>query len=312
MPVYNAERYLARAVESVLAQTYGDFEVLALDDGSTDRSPAILRHYAHRDDRLRVVRRPQPTLGALLNVGIDAARGMYVARMDADDVCRPRRLERQVQYLDAHPDVGIVGTGATIIDPEGYPLGPRGHPHVHDAIVRSLLDGNGAALTHPALLMRRDVVLNAGGYPSDRRTCEDVALFLRVAGVARLANIREDLLLYRTHKTSVCHTDYRQQRRDLYDLIAAERERRGWPPPPRSIATAGREQHYDRPGYLRLLWMKQALRSGYLRSALHNLREAFREHPGFLLDWPLLRIVLPSPRRLGAYLQSLRPFSNPP
>src|SRR6476661_6105481 len=119
MPVYNAGRYVAEAVESILGQTYADFEFLIVDDGSTDRSRAILERYAARDPRIRLVSRPNTGYAAALNELLGLARGELVARMDADDVALPERLLRQVNYLRAHPEVVCVGTAVHLIDGGG-------------------------------------------------------------------------------------------------------------------------------------------------------------------------------------------------
>src|SRR5487761_1677094 len=104
MPVYNAERYVGHAVESILRQTWHDFEFLIIDDGSTDRSPEMLRAYAERDPRILLVSRANTGYLRALNEGWPLCRGEYVARMDADDVAMPERLQRQIAFLDAHPD----------------------------------------------------------------------------------------------------------------------------------------------------------------------------------------------------------------
>jgi glycosyltransferase involved in cell wall biosynthesis len=121
MPVYNAERYVSEAIESVLSQTFKDFEFLILDDGSTDGSLAILKGHAERDPRIRLTSRPNKGLAPTLNELMDQARGEFVARMDADDVSLPERLERQADYLRKHPDCVIVGCHALVMDSDGDP-----------------------------------------------------------------------------------------------------------------------------------------------------------------------------------------------
>jgi len=112
MPVYNAGPFLAEAVDSLLAQTWSDFELLAMDDGSTDGSGGLLDRYAERDPRVRVVHAPHRGLVDTLNDGLDLSRGELIARADAADVNLPRRLERQVQLMDGRPEVGVCGTWA--------------------------------------------------------------------------------------------------------------------------------------------------------------------------------------------------------
>ena len=123
LPVYNAERYLGLAVESVLNQTFDDFELLAFDDGSSYQSLSILREFAAKDSRVRVSSREnRGPLVVALNEMIAIARGPYLARMDADDICRSQRFEKQVAYLEAHPECVMVGSKCLAIDPEGMPI----------------------------------------------------------------------------------------------------------------------------------------------------------------------------------------------
>jgi glycosyltransferase involved in cell wall biosynthesis len=295
LPVYNAERYLATALDSLLNQTYGDFEIIAVDDGSTDRSVDILNRYADRDGRIRVLRRPQETLGAVLDEGVGEARGTYIARMDADDVAYPDRFEAQVRYLRAHSDVGIVGGQTRLIDPEGFPLGPAERPLSHDAIETALLQGEGAAMEHPAVMMRTAVVRKVGGYPRHRETSEDVDLYLRIAECARLANLPKTLLDYRLRPDSICHTQYDQQVVDTRDIIRGALRRRGQTDCDVPSLDVSRDESFNRPAYLRLQWCKRALRAGHGRSALHQVVEALRTEPEIALDpsiWS--RVLVPS------------------
>ena len=141
MPVFNAARYLSKAVDSVLAQTLGDFEFIIIDDGSTDASETILRKYAEQDSRIRLTRRPNTGYVVALNEGLAQACGEFIARMDADDVCLPKRFERQAQFLREHPDVVLVGGRVEIID-EGGRLIIRPEVPLDDAALQqALLEG---------------------------------------------------------------------------------------------------------------------------------------------------------------------------
>ena len=153
MPVYNAARHLREAVQSVLRQTFRDFELVAVDDGSTDESPAVLREYAARDPRVRVVSRPNTGIVGALNDGLDAARGPLVARMDADDVCLPRRFERQAAFLRDNPACLVVGTRVRYTEPNGRPIcdGPVRVTHEEiDAHQLSRWNGADAPQRHDA------------------------------------------------------------------------------------------------------------------------------------------------------------------
>ena len=117
MTVFNTQAYVGEAVESVLAQTFSDFELIIIDDGSTDRSTAMLNEYAKRDQRIRLTSRANTGIVAAANEGIGLARGRYLARMDSDDVCLPHRFETQVRYLNAHSDCVLLGSRVTVVDP---------------------------------------------------------------------------------------------------------------------------------------------------------------------------------------------------
>src|ERR1700716_545696 len=119
MPVFNGGSYLAAAVESVLKQSFGDFELLAIDDGSTDQSVSVLSGFARSDGRIRLITQANAGIVASLNRALGLARGEYVARMDADDVALPSRLAMQVAFLDGHPDVAVVGSAIRLIDADG-------------------------------------------------------------------------------------------------------------------------------------------------------------------------------------------------
>lgn len=198
MSVFNGERFLALAIESVLAQTFGDFEFLILDDGSRDASRTIAESYASRDPRIRVISRENHGLVASLNQLLHEARAPLVARMDADDMCLPNRFARQIAFLAGHPDHGVVGSRTIDIDENGapYQLNSAEHPLSHDAFLRHI-DENGPLLAHPTVMYRRQVVLDAGGYHAAFRHCEDYDLWLRLAHRTRITNLPERLLQYR-------------------------------------------------------------------------------------------------------------------
>ena len=226
MPVYNAGRYVAQAVESILDQSLGDFEFLIVDDGSTDGSRAILERYAARDERIRFVSRPNAGLVATLNEMLGRARGEFIARMDADDAALPHRLEVQVRYLRQHPECLAVGGMVLTIDSDGDPIAPWNLPTTHEEIDGSNLRGH-QAMVHPTLLARRDAMIAVGGYREERFTCDDLDLFLRLAERGRLANVPDILLKYRRHSLSVSHARMAQSAVIRRLTIADARLRRG-------------------------------------------------------------------------------------
>lgn len=200
--VYNNAAYLDAAIASVREQTMADFEFLILDDGSTDGSAEIIAAAATMDPRIRVTARENRGLVASLNELIAAARAPLFARMDGDDICQPDRLARQCAYLATHPDCGIVGTWAELIDECGRPLGSGGEkPVIHEELVAALR--HGPLFCHPSVMMRTDLLRSVGGYHPSYRHCEDHDLWLRLAGLTRMHNLPERLLHYRVYAGQV-------------------------------------------------------------------------------------------------------------
>ena len=195
VPCYNAERYLAAALDSALSQEGVAVEVLVADDGSTDGTAAVLAQYG---DRVRVLQQHHRGPSAARNACLRVARGEYLALLDADDRYRPGKLARQAAVLDGRPDVGLVSTGWVVVDADGRPLPRQGRSREQGDVRRRLLVGN---LAHPvAVMMRRAQVLEAGGFDESLQVNEDWDLFIRLAlRGARWACIDEPLCEYRVH-----------------------------------------------------------------------------------------------------------------
>lgn len=200
LPAYNAEAYLEPAVQSVLQQSFEDFELIVIDDGSKDRTAEILGKIDDR--RLRVIRHERNAgLIAGLNEGIEASTGRYIARMDADDICEPSRFLRQIECLEMHPEVGVLGTAIRVIDEQG-------RPGVTFVMPVSSIDVEWAMpmlcpLAHPSVMMRTDLVKQAGGYSTAAVHAEDYDLWHRLSGQTQVANLRDPLLRLRKHAASV-------------------------------------------------------------------------------------------------------------
>lgn len=222
LSVYNDRAYLPAAVDSILAQSFGDFELLIVDDGSTDGTAEYLAALA--DSRVRVLRNQQNAgLTRSLNRGLDAAAGRYVARMDADDLAGPERLERQVEFLDAYKAVGIVGSGRRLIDEAGRTIADARAVPDDVGIRRKCLLGNPFA--HPTVMLRRDV-LDAHGlrYDPAFRTAQDYELWTRLLCHTRGANVDEPLVRYRL-RDGVSRTNRAEQlaNHDRIALMAIRR-----------------------------------------------------------------------------------------
>jgi len=197
MPVRDGERFLQEAIDSILGQSWREFEFLIVDDGSTDRTPAILAENAARDGRIRPFRVDAGAgIAGALNRGLELARGGLVARMDSDDVALPHRLKLQVDFMQRHPEIGVCGGALSVYERPGEQWIP---PRTHDGIlVRMLFE---CPLFHPTVIFRKEIVCRAGGYSSNFPAAEDYELWQRLAvshGV-RFANLPQNLIQYRTH-----------------------------------------------------------------------------------------------------------------
>ena len=203
MTVFNGERHLREAVDSVLRQTFGDFELVIVDDGSTDGTAALLA--AISDPRVRVTHNDENLgLTPSLNRGLGLARGELIARHDADDVSEPERIARQIAFLDAHPDVALVGAWYRKIDDASASLGERTLPVDHDRIRWALHFY--CPIVHSAAVFRTSVVRELGGYDEAFVYAQDYDLWSRLATTRRVANVGEPLVRYRVGATTLTAT----------------------------------------------------------------------------------------------------------
>jgi glycosyltransferase involved in cell wall biosynthesis len=200
MPVYNGERFVEEAVSSILSQTFADFELIAVDDGSNDSTPRILERLADRDSRLRVLPGEHRGVVAAVLRGSRDARGRFIARMDADDISLPDRFERQLDVLDARPDLGAVGTWLWYIEEDGSARGEWRTPTGSALVAWSLQFGT--ALANPTVMLRRELYESVGGDRQQYRYAHDYDLWLRLARKSCLDNLPEHLLIRRVHAES--------------------------------------------------------------------------------------------------------------
>jgi len=216
MSVYNGEEFLAEALASVFSQTFTDFELLVIDDGSSDRSAQILAQAG--DPRLKVLTNLQNIgLTASLNRGLLQARGMYIARLDADDLALAGRLARQKTILDRQPGLGLVGSFAGKIDASGQPSGQWVTPLDPEDIYYLLNFRN--CLTHSTVMFRRELVLGLGGYRQDRHYAQDYDLWFRLSKKTRLALIPEMLVLWRQGRQGISATHKQEQDRLVLEIV---------------------------------------------------------------------------------------------
>jgi glycosyltransferase involved in cell wall biosynthesis len=200
MAVYNGEQYLHEAVESILHQTFSNFEFIIVDDGSTDESPETLARYAACDSRIILVSNKENMgLARSLNKGLKLTHGKYIARMDVDDISLPDRLARQVEFMEAHSHIGICGTWMQTFGQERYDW----RPPQDDAEIRSHLFFD-SVLAHPSVMMRREVmVAHQLRYNAEYKASQDYALWAEAAEFTSFANLPKVLLRYRTHERQV-------------------------------------------------------------------------------------------------------------
>lgn len=203
MPVYNAEKYLKKAIDSILGQTYSDFEFIIIDDGSSDKSLEILQAYAKKETRIQLISRQNKGLIYTLNEGIAIAQGDYIARMDSDDISLPERFEKQLHFLMSHPQHVAVGCLTTLVDSDGDVIGPFGEWLTHDDIDQAHINCIGGAIAHPTAMIKKSDILKVGGYSELYPYAEDLDLWLKLAEVGKLANLKERLFLYRQHVESI-------------------------------------------------------------------------------------------------------------
>lgn len=198
LAVYNGERYLRDALESVLAQTLEDLELVVVDDGSTDHTPDILREYTANDPRIRVYCQPNQGRARALNRGVALARAPVIARLDADDMAVSDRLERQRCFLAEHDDVALVGGAVSFVNESGHPFAEYRYP-VTDAEIRRAL-GHTTPFIHSGVTLRKAEFALAGGYRPAFGDADDVDLWLRISERAKLANLEECVVRYRIHE----------------------------------------------------------------------------------------------------------------
>ncbi len=219
MPVYNGERFLGAAVESILGQTFGDFELLVMDDGSSDASLAVVRGYAARDSRIRVVSRENRGLVATLNEGIDLARGAYLARMDCDDLSFPGRLQTQFDFMRAHPDHALCGSNAHVINAGGRVIKKWSVP-VEDAQSFRVFSCFSAPFAHSSAFIAL-ACLRAGNFRYSERypRAEDLELWGRISRRHPCALLAEPLIAWRNHDDGVCTSFSDEQIDELAQIV---------------------------------------------------------------------------------------------
>lgn len=294
MAAYNCERYVAQAVTSVLNQSLQDFELIIVNDGSTDRTLKILQRYAAQDQRICLISRENQGIPRTRNELLAAATAELIAIMDADDIALPNRLAQQVEFLQQHPEVVCLGSAFELIDAKGRFLTKLPVPLYNDEIQQQILAGH-AAIFQPCAMLRRSTVQQIGGYDETMPQAEDLDLWLRLGEVGELANLPEALVQYRLHANSVSEQDCALQRQKALEACQRAWQRRG-------ITGTFEASNHWRPGNDRASqhrFMTQygwwAFNSGERQTAMIYGIKAIRALPFRAEGWQLLRCALLKP-----------------
>lgn len=232
--VRNVERFLAESIESILAQTFRNFEFVIVDFGSTDKSKSIISGYAVKDSRIKFHEIPDCGLAQARNAGCSLTHGRYIALMDADDVSLPERLRWEVEFMEEHPKVGVVGGAVVWVDAAGTSLVTWGYPLENAELQTALLEY--CPLWQPSVLMRREAFALVGGYRTSFAQAEDYDLWLRISEHFQVANLKQVVLKYRIHPHQV---SLRQRKHQTLGTLAAHASavsrRNGNPDPLNSV-----------------------------------------------------------------------------
>lgn len=226
MSVFNGERFLAEAIESILNQTFRDFEFIIINDGSTDGTADVLARYQKIDPRVAVHHQPNKGLIESLNTGCNLAQGCYIARMDADDISIDERLDRQVKYFAENPQVALLGSSVNIIDDSGRQVSVLRFPTGNKGIKEWVLELHQVPFSHPTLVFRTEVIRAVKGYRRAFVAAEDYDLVIRIAERWQVANLAEPVIKMRRHANSVSITNVRQQVSSILGAWAAANIRR--------------------------------------------------------------------------------------
>jgi glycosyltransferase involved in cell wall biosynthesis len=200
MPAYNVEKYIGEAITSVLKQSFTDFELLIINDGSTDNTVKIIESF--RDPRIRLINQENKGIAPTLNIGLIFSNAPYIARFDADDVCYPDRLKIQYDFITAHPEYSIIGSAADYVDADSNYIFTQ-HPVAHLNEELQDLDYSVCPFIHSSVFYRKDVIMSNGGYNEDAYTYEDHFLWVNILRNTKACNLSQSLLKVRLNPESI-------------------------------------------------------------------------------------------------------------
>lgn len=283
MPVYNSALFLPQAIESILAQSFKNFELIIVDDGSTDNSLQIAKSYGDIDERVQVFAQSNIGISKSRNRLLSLSKGKYIAWMDSDDISLPERLRVQYEYLLTNTEVIAVGVGTEFIDEDGMKICQWQMPSSHDDIDNAHIMGRGGAITFPSSMMLKSSFDIVGEFDETVTGAEDLCLFLRLAELGRLANVSETLYQYRQHINSVSHTAKQKIIEDNQRVIKAACARRGvnFKRLPVSLKVSGKQETF-------IKWGWWALMDGNVTTARKYANKAIYNSPYNIKAWKLL------------------------
>lgn len=290
MPAYNAEKYIGKAIDSVLAQTFTRFELLIINDGSTDSTEKIIRSYS--DERIRLINQPNQGIAGALNMGLLNANADLIARFDADDICMPERLMVQYDFLHAHPDHIIVGSDADYIDMTGdYVFTCRLPAHTNEEIQELTL--NKCPFIHSAVLFRKAPILQIGGYDTNAYAFQDHLLWSKVIALGKAYNLSQTLLQVRLNPESISIDEKWRTKR--FREIKSGSIRRGniTEQEGKELLNILKEQNNPKikeGSYYSLLGKKYLWNNHQPQKARINLRKAIRIHPARLDSYAIMAL----------------------
>ncbi len=214
MPVYNCEKYIEQAIQSVLEQTYQNFHLYIINDGSTDSSQEIAERYAAKDKRITIISHPNMGMGNSLNKALKIATAEWIVRMDADDEMMPNRIERQVEFAKSHPNLAVASSFVLYINEYGEMIGKSYSELTNLKTVNRIIESNDLiGFSHPAVIMKREVVLAVGGYRGQYWPADDIDLWNRIVEKGYQVLVQPEYLLkYRIHSNSISISGARSAR----------------------------------------------------------------------------------------------------
>ncbi|WP_099610792.1 glycosyltransferase [Vibrio fujianensis] len=218
MSVYNGEKYLGEAIDSILKQTFSDFEFIIINDGSTDKTLEIIKSYMKKDDRIVLVSRENKGLIVSLNEGLDLAKGQYIARMDADDISIKSRFEKQIEFLDSNPDIGVCGTWVEVfgenIKSKKWKM-PTQDPDLKAKLTFSV------PFAHPTVMIRKKVIDKYKiNYDLGYKDAEDYKFWVDFSKYTLFSNVPEILLRYRYHQESISRVADNKENKERFEIIS--------------------------------------------------------------------------------------------